>query len=163
MKIQEIKEKNWVGILEVQDSAYHEIGLEELDVLKSKQSASPDTCFVCVSDRDGVLGYLLAHPWTGSEPPKLFEPLPEDVVDSDTLFLHDMAVGPHYKGQGIGRSMMEVLVEVSVKKGVKRITLVAVQGASRFWSLLGFKEISEANLYPDYGKNAVLMEKVLVV
>ncbi|MCG7562379.1 MULTISPECIES: GNAT family N-acetyltransferase [Pseudoalteromonas] len=160
MKIKKIEEKNWVGILEIQDSAYHEVGLEELEVLKSKQFASPDTCFVCVSDRDDVLGYLLAHPWIGNEPPKLFEPLP-DLVNSDSLFLHDMAVGPHFKGQGIGRSMMELLIKVCVSKGVKRITLVAVQGAGRFWSLLGFEEISGANLYPGYGKNAVLMEKVL--
>lgn len=160
MKIQEIDENNWGDILEIQDEAYHEFGPEDLDVLKSKQSASPETCFVYISEQDDILGYLLAHPWHGSQPPKLFEPLP-DIWHSDSLFLHDMAVSSRSKGQGIGRSMMAELIKVSVQKGVKRITLVAVQGADSFWSLLGFKEISGANISPSYGENTVLMEKVL--
>lgn len=160
MKIQEIEENHWSDILIIQDEAYHEVGLEELDVLKSKQYASPETCFVCVSDEGGVLGYLLAHPWNGSEPPKLFEPLP-DFVNSNSLFLHDMAVSSRSKGQGIGRSMMTELMKISAVKGMERITLVAVQGADSFWSLLGFNEIPGVNLCPSYGENAILMEKVL--
>jgi len=161
MKIQEIEENNWSGILEIQDKAYQEIGPEELDVLKSKQSASPETCFVCVSDKDDILGYLLAHPWNGDEPPKLFESLPY-IGNSDSLYLHDMAVSSRSKGQGLGRSMMTELTKVALLKGVKRITLVAVQGSDSFWSLLDFKEISGANICPNYGKNAVLMEKILM-
>jgi len=161
MKIQEIEENNWGGILEIQDEAYHDVGPEQLDVLKSKQSASPETCFVCVSDQDDILGYLLAHPWSRSEPPKLFEPLP-DIGNSDSIFLHDMAVSSRSKGQGIGRSMMAELIKASVLKGVKRIALVAVQGADSFWSLLDFKEISGENMCPSYGENAILMEKVLM-
>ncbi|WP_440055246.1 GNAT family N-acetyltransferase [Pseudoalteromonas sp. T1lg65] len=160
MIIQEIEERNWSGILKIQDGAYHEVGPEELDVLKSKQSLSPDTCFVCVSEQDDVLGYLLAHPWNGSEPPKLFEPLP-DTVNSNSLFLHDMAVSPRSKGQGIGHSMMAELIKVSAFKGIERITLVAVQGADSFWSLLDFKEIPGENLCPSYGEDAILMEMVL--
>lgn len=161
MKTQEIEEKNWGEILEVQDDAYQAFGSEELDVLKSKHSASPETCFVSISDQGDVLGYLLAHPWNGYEPPKLFEPLP-DIGNSDSLFLHDMAVSSRSKGKGIGRAMMAELIKISVLKGFKRITLVAIQGADSYWSLLGFKEISGANICPSYGDNAVLMEKVLM-
>jgi predicted N-acetyltransferase YhbS len=158
MKIIEIAEDNWRGILEIQEAAYHEVDPEELDVLKSKQWVSPETCFVCVSDQGDILGYLLAHPWYGSEPPKLYEPV-LDIKRSDSLYLHDMAVSPHSKGQGIGRSMMAKLIEVAELKGVKRITLVAIQGADSFWSLLGFKVISTANIGASYGDNAVFMEK----
>ena len=162
MKIQKIGTKNnWGGILEIQDEAYHEVGPEELDVLKSKQSVSPDTCFVCVSDQGETLGYLLAHPWNGSEPPKLFEPL-SDTGNSDSLYLHDMAVSPHSKGQGIGRSMMVKLIEVAELKEVKRITLVAIQDADSFWTLLGFKVISGTNICSSYGENAVFMEKIIM-
>ena len=70
---------------------------------------------------------------------------------------------PRSKGQGIGRSMMTELMKISAVKGMERITLVAVQGADSFWSLLGFKEIPEVNLSPSYGENAILMEKVLAV
>ena len=161
MKIKEIEEDNWDGILEIQDEAYHEVGPEKLNVLKSKQSVSPETCFVCVSEQGDILGYLLAHPWNGSEPPKLFEPLP-DIGNSDSLYLHDMAVSLPSKGQGVGRSMMAKLIKVAELKGFKIITLVAIQGADSFWSLLGFKAISGANICSNYGENAVLMEKVLM-
>lgn len=161
MKIQEIEENNWGGILYIQDDAYQAFGSEELDVLKSKQSASPETCFVSISDQGDVLAYLLAHPWNESEPPKLFEPLP-DIGNSDSLFLHDMVVSSRSKGQGLGRAMMAELLKVAALKGFKRITLVAIQGADSYWSLLGFKEISGANICPSYGENAVSMEKVLM-
>ena len=98
MKIQEIEESHWSDILKIQDEAYHEIGPEELDVLKSKQSASPETCIVCVSDQDDVFGYLFGAPMERElSPPKLFEPLP-DFVNSNSLFLHDMAVSSSFKG-----------------------------------------------------------------
>ncbi|MBR9885133.1 MAG: GNAT family N-acetyltransferase [Oceanospirillales bacterium] len=160
MKIQEIDGENWYGILEIQGEAYQEIGLEDLEVLKSKLAASPNTCFVSLSDQGTVLGYLLAHPWNGSTPPKLFEPLP-DITASEYLYLHDMAVNYQSKGQGIGRAMFEELVGVALRTGIQKIRLVAVQGSGSFWSFLGFREIPGATVCSSYGENAVLMEKVL--
>ena len=162
MEITEIGKGNWDSILEIQDKVYHEVGPEELDVLKSKQSISPETCFVCVSEQGDTLGYLLAHPWNGAEPPKLHVPLLV-TENSDSLYLHDMAVSPQSKGQGIGRSMMAKLIEVAELKGVKRITLVAVQGADSYWSLLGFNVISGENMCSSYGSNAILMENIIMV
>lgn len=161
MKITEITECSWRGILEIQDAAYHEIASEELDVLKSKQFLSPETCFVCISEKDEILGYLLAHPWNGSEPPKLYEPL-LDSERSDSLYLHDMAVSSRSKGQGIGSSMMAKLIEVAKLKCIKRINLVAIQGADSFWSMHGFKVIKESSICSSYGDNAVLMEKIIM-
>ena len=76
MSIVEISEKSWQGILQVQEEAYTGIPSEEVDVLKSKWKASPETCFVFQSSRSEVLKYLLTHPWNSDEPPKLFEKLP---------------------------------------------------------------------------------------
>ena len=50
MIITQIDEIHWNGILEIQDNSYQEIGTEELSVLKSKKAASPDSCFVCLSN-----------------------------------------------------------------------------------------------------------------
>lgn len=160
MKVQAIKENNWGDILVIQEDAYHEFALEELEVLKSKQFVSPDTCFVCMSELGDVLGYLLSHPWRGFEPPKLSQSLLY-VEESESLFLHDMAVKPLAKGRGAGRSMLNELIKIAKKKGVKNITLVAVQGAKRFWSLFGFKEVSNHQVCSSYGENAVLMNKVI--
>ena len=161
MKIKPIEDNNWNDILAIQAKAYHEVDLEALDILKSKQSASPETCFVCVSEQGETLGYLLAHPWSESEPPKLFVPLLAN-ENSESLYLHDMAVSPHLKGQGIGRAMLAKLIKVAHSKGVKNITLVAIQGADSFWSSLGFKVRLGAKISSTYGEKAVFMERIIV-
>jgi len=160
MIIKEIDEIHWNGILEIQDKSYQEIGIEDLEVLKSKNSTSPDTCFVCLSNKGDVLGYLLAHPWSGITPPKLFEPLP-NIEQCDYLYLHDMAVSPQSKGKGIGRAIALKLFEVAQYKGIKSLSLVAVQGAQSFWSIIGFQEVTGVNVCSSYGEKAVLMEKIL--
>lgn len=160
MLIREIEETHWNSILEIQDKSYPEIGIEELDVLKSKNDASHHTCFVCLSNNGTVLGYLLAHPWSGISPPKLFVPLP-NIENCQYLYLHDMAISPQSKGQGIGQALALRLFEVAQKKGINRIRLVAIQGAETFWSLIGFQEINGVNVCSSYGPKALLMEKVL--
>jgi len=160
MIIKEIDEIHWNGILEIQDKSYQEIGIEDLEVLKSKNSTSPDTCFVCLSNKGDVLGYLLAHPWSGITPPKLFEPLP-NIEQCDYLYLHDMAVSPQSKGKGIGRAIALKLFEVAQYKGIKSVSLVAVQGAQSFWSIIGFQEVTGVNVCSSLWRKAVLMEKIL--
>jgi len=160
MIIKEIENIHWNRILEIQDQSYQEIGTEELEVLKGKKEASPDTCFVCLSDNGEVEGYLLAHPWGGISPPKLFEPLP-DVEGCEYLYLHDMAMSPQSKGKGLGRATAIKLFEVAQNKGINRVNLVAVQGSESFWTRMGFQEVTDVNVCSSYGENAVLMEKIL--
>ena len=160
MDIQKIKKTNWSNILKIQSEAYQEVGPENLDVLKSKWEASPETCFVCLSNQGKVLGYLLSHPWNEVELPKLFEPLP-NIQGGEHLYLHDMAISSESKGQGLGRAMMKKLFEVAQRKGIKTISLVAVQGAESFWEILDFRVVIGAEICSSYGENAVLMEKVL--
>ncbi|NTS78477.1 GNAT family N-acetyltransferase [Catenovulum sp. SM1970] len=160
MPISPIEAKHWNNILEIQHASYQEIGAEKLTVLKSKNEASPDTCFVSLSDTGLVNGYLLAHPWRGLSPPKLFKPLP-DIKTSEYLYLHDMAIKPEFKGKGIGRSLALKLFEVAKNKGVNCVNLVAVQGAETFWLRMGFKPVKDVNLCSSYGKDAVLMQKLI--
>ena len=160
MIIQEIEEKHWVSILEIQDLSYQEVGAEGIDVLKSKQKVSPDTCLVSLSNDGRVLCYILAHPWSGFTPPKLFQPLPEN-INCDYLYLHDMAVRAQSKGQGVGRMLASQLIDMAQIKEFKKVMLVAVQGAENFWSKMGFKVMPSVSVCESYGDNAVLMEKEL--
>lgn len=160
MIIKEIEEIHWNKILEIQEESYQEIGTEELEVLKSKSEASPDTCFVCLSNTEEVFGYLLAHPWSGISPPKLFESL-SNIENCEYLYLHDMAISPQSKGKGIGRAAAIKLFEVAQNKEINRVSLVAVQGSESFWSRIGFQEVTGVNVCSSYGEKAVLMEKIL--
>lgn len=112
MNIQTILDIHWNSILEIQAQAYQEIGLEGLDVLKSKWKASPESCIVCLSGQDKVLGYLLSYLWQGTSPPKLFEALP-NIKHSEYFYLHDLAINAHSKGQGVGRALLEALTGIA--------------------------------------------------
>ncbi|MBQ4834853.1 GNAT family N-acetyltransferase [Pseudoalteromonas luteoviolacea] len=162
MIFKKIEEIHWNRILEIQDESYQEVGTEELDVLKSKNAVAPDTCFVCVSKSGGVVGYLLAHPWNGVYPPKLFEPLP-NITHCEYLYLHDMAISPQSKGRGVGRAAALKLFEIAKNKGMNKVVLVAVQGSESFWSTIGFQEVKGVSVCSSYGEKALLMEKVLAV
>ncbi|TQF66194.1 GNAT family N-acetyltransferase [Pseudoalteromonas luteoviolacea] len=162
MIFKKIEEIHWNRILEIQDESYREVGTEDLEVLKSKNEASPDTCFVCLSNSDEVLGYLLAHPWGGISPPKLFEPL-RNIANHEYLYLHDMAISPLSKGKGIGRAAVSKLLQMAQNKGIKKVSLVAVQGSESFWSIIGFHKVTGIDICSSYGEKAVLMEKVLAI
>lgn len=161
MNIQTISDIHWNSILEIQAQAYQEIGLEALDVLKSKWKVSPESCIVSLSDQNKVLGYLLSHPWQGASPPKLFEVLP-NVKHGEYFYLHDLAVNTQSKGQGIGRALLETLTGIARHRGFRNIRLVAVQGSHSFWSHLGFKAVANTAICPQYGEDAVFMEKSLL-
>ncbi|KZN50816.1 hypothetical protein N476_15105 [Pseudoalteromonas luteoviolacea H33] len=62
MDFTRIVESHWNSILAIQASSYSDIGTEDLEVLKSKHEASPDTCFVFITKGGVILGYLLFHP-----------------------------------------------------------------------------------------------------
>ncbi|SEG08922.1 GNAT family N-acetyltransferase [Marinobacterium lutimaris] len=161
MKIEAIESAHWEGVLEIQSEAYQQVGLEDLAVLKSKSEASPETCFVCLSDEGQVQGYLLAHLWSGHQPPKLFTRLP--VIEAgDHLYLHDIAVSSRARGQGVGGELFEALERVSRERGITKLRLVAVQGAASYWARLGFNEVRTTRVCPSYGNDAVMMEKALV-
>lgn len=156
MSIAVISEKSWQGILQVQKEAYTDIPHEEVDVLKSKWKASPETCFVYQDSDNKVLGYLLAHPWNSDEPPKLFETLPENSA-GDTLYLHDLAVSSNARGIGVGRKLSNKLLEIAKLKKFRRVRLVAVQGSEDYWFNFGFREINNVSVSQSYGANAKLM------
>jgi len=157
MSIVVISENSWQGILQVQEEAYTDIPLEEVDVLKSKWKASPETCFVYQDSENKILGYLLAHPWNSDKPPKLFETLPDSSA-GDTLYLHDLAVSSNARGLGVGRKLSNKLLEVAKLKKFSRVLLVAVQGAADYWCNFGFREVHNVSVSQRYGANAKLMK-----
>ncbi len=157
MLIQEIQECHWDEILYIQEEAYQEVGSEELSVLKNKQEYSPSTCLVSVSKVNELQGYLLAHPWFGKEPPKLFNALPM-IAKPDCLYLHDMAVSSKFRGIGLGTKLVEHLFSIVKSQQVNNITLVAVQGSCGFWADNGFTAVTGIKVDSSYGTDAVLME-----
>jgi len=156
MAITKISKESWKGILKVQDEAYTHVPSEDLDILKSKWAASPETCLVFRSNSGDILGYLLSHPWNSDEPPKLFEKH-SFCSSGHILYLHDLAVGQASRGLGIGKQLANRLLQLSKLQKFNRILLVAIQDSESFWFSLGFRKVQGASVCSSYGFNAKLM------
>lgn len=159
MKVRAVLESDWDAIVRIQAEVYHDGVLEELEVLRSKSTVSPATCFVCELSDGDIAGYLLSHPWDSPTPPKLFEPL--TVANGEhQFFIHDMAVSTRAQGKGVGRLLINQVLASTKKLGMKKINLVAVQGAESYWQTLGFVALINDNIRSTYGNDAVLMQRL---
>lgn len=87
-------------------------------------------------------------------------------VRADTLYVHDMAVHPDFRCLGVAGALWRRVEETRVALQLKRMSLVAVFGASAFWTRHGFREVSRKALpagtvgvLEKYGDHAVFMER----
>lgn len=93
-----------------------------------------------VAEQDGVLlGYLLAH-GAPAEAPAPVGALLDRTFGGDVLFLHDLAVSPAARGQGVGGALLEHALARAAADGLHRAELVAVEGAHAYWRSMGFAE-----------------------
>jgi len=60
----------------------------------------------------------------------------------DCSYICDVAVHPNHQGKGIGKGIIENLIELS--KGHKKIILYSYPGKELFYKQLGFKRMSTA-------------------
>jgi len=133
------------NIMLIQNQAYLPELQEERSVFESRMKVAPDFCFV-VGLGGLMAGYVIAHPWPDRKTPglgRIIDSIPEG---ADVIHLHDLAVSPSFRGRGIARLLLERLKETA-QGGVEALTLVAVQGASTFWSHLGFEDDGPAEGY----------------
>ena len=160
MSIRAIDESVWPGALCVQEESYADVFPETVEVLKSKWRTSPDTCFVYTDKNGEVLGYLLSHPWPSDCVPKLHEEITLHDV-SNNLYLHDLAVSNNARGKGVSQKLVNSLLQAAHTLGYKTISLVAVQGAGKFWSKYGFARAADIPLPDSYGRDAQFMRMQL--
>jgi GNAT superfamily N-acetyltransferase len=84
----------------------------------------------------------------------------------DTFYVHDVAVHPDFRGLGVAGALWRQMEQARVSLQLKRMSLVAVFGASAYWSRFGFREVAREALpadtvrvLDDYGDHAVFMER----
>ncbi|AWV88582.1 GNAT family N-acetyltransferase [Bradymonas sediminis] len=137
----------------IQRLAYGPELIESIDALNSRLQLAPDFAFAAREQPD-CLGYLFAHPWPADQSPGLNHIIKTLPPNADAIHLHDMAVDPNYGGRGIGRSLLNTLLDAADAAGYAQVTLVAVQGADTFWTKMGFEALRPAEGYDD---SAILM------
>jgi predicted N-acetyltransferase YhbS len=133
-----IAEADWPEIDRVQRLSFPDTAIESIEALRSIAVLAPDLCFVAVRE-EAVVGYALAHPWTTDDMPRLNEPLTASPPDSDTLFIHDTAVQPSSRGDGLASRLVADLLSAAAGIGLRRASLLSVQGTVEFWARFGFE------------------------
>ncbi|WP_052365064.1 GNAT family N-acetyltransferase [Halotalea alkalilenta] len=135
-----MRETDLPAVLRLQAACYHELEPESQATLESKRAASTRSCWV--AERDGqALAYLFTLPWRFDAPPALdarCEGLP---LAPDTLYVHDLAIAPEARGQGIGERLVEAALAFGRAEGLERSSLIAVQGAQRYWCRHGYRPL----------------------
>jgi len=100
-------------------------------------------------------GYAIAHPCRTGAPPVLDTLLRALPKDADALHVHDVALLPELRGQGLGAAAVAQFMRVAADCGLSRVGLVAVHGTAPYWARFGFREAAAA--VSSYGTDAAYM------
>ena len=94
------------------------------------------------------MGYIFSHPWLQEKIVELDEKitLPEH---PDCYYIHDLAIAPECRGQGVGTRLYNSVIEVAKKMELKKIKLVSVLDSHIFWKKLGLKIIDKVRYTPE--------------
>ena len=137
---------------------------ERAEVLAEKFRLYPRGCFV-LTPGQGICGYCFSHPWTRGTVPALdgfLEALP---VAPTTYYVHDLTIDETVRGQGQGRAVVSLLLEVARSAGLNHLSLVAVNRRGPFWQAAGFARSADEALQvaarAKYDAGAVHMERLL--
>jgi len=102
--------------------------------------------FLVVKNDEKILGYIIGHPEDGS------------------ALLISMAIDPNFRRKGIGRKLLNTLLDHFQKKKIKEIILhvrTKNKPAINFYEKMGFKTIEIVKNHYQNGEDAYLMEKTL--
>lgn len=110
-------------------------------------------------EQDGAIaGFIISHPWHRDQTPGLNERLGAIPADSDTYYLHDIALLPSTRGHGAGKAAADHVIAHARARGFVDVTLVAVNGADSFWARQGFVIAGDSESSP-YGPGTCLMRR----
>lgn len=166
-----IIDADWPAIMRIQSEVYHEFPPETEIVMRSKASHSPATSIVAIdvvkggatdtvtSGTESVVAYCLAHPYPRNRVAVLGTVCSESTIDTDNLYLHDLAVQRSSAGCGIAQRLLSHVMTVAKSRGCRTMSLVAVQDAAGFWMKMGFAPSNEVCIDESYAATATFMTR----
>lgn len=110
---------------------------ERPEVLAERLGLFPAGAWIAVAGTVAV-GYALIHPGLIGRPPALDTLLGSLPVRPDCLYLHDVALLPRARGQGLAARLLADVKVLGAAKGLNRLALVAVNGSAPVWRRFGF-------------------------
>lgn len=120
---------------------------ESEEVYAERLRLWPAGCFIW-EQGDGVAGLLVAHPWHRAAAPALGVLLGAIPEDADSFYLHDIALLPATRGHGAGSAATRLVLDLARQAGHCEVSLIAVNGAERFWMAQGFAIVGDGGYGP---------------
>ncbi|WP_311269658.1 GNAT family N-acetyltransferase [Sphingobium sp. WCS2017Hpa-17] len=137
--------------------AVHGDYTEQPAVYVERLQLYPAGCWLL--ERDGkATGYLISHPWAGTQPPALNLLIQALPGFADHYYLHDLALLPDARGSGAAQAAIRIVRDEARRGGFARIALTAVNGADAFWVRNGFTAVAGGGTY---GGDSLGMEQQL--
>lgn len=129
---------------------------EEEAVYAERLTLYPEGCFTL--ERGGaIVGYIVTHPWHRGLSPALNAYLREIPTENADYYLHDIALLPEARKQGLGEAALKRTIEHARERGFDAVTLVAVNGAERYWGSQGFVIGADGDEGTTYGPGTYRM------
>ena len=110
---------------------------EDEAVFRDRFKIYPAGCFVLANGND-IVGYGISHPWQLDSVPALNSVLGNLPKDTNTYYIHDIALLPPVRSGGQASRVVELMGAQAERDGFATMALVAVNGSQGFWEKKGF-------------------------
>ena len=140
-------------------AAVHGDFAETLATYEERLALYPAGC-IALEENSAPVGFLISHPWHAGQSPALNQQLGAIPHENADHYLHDIALLPQTRGSGAGKAALAFVIAHARARGFERVTLVAVNGADRFWSAQGFEHADTTEAGP-YGPGTFVMHLAL--
>lgn len=160
-----MQKSDLAAVVRLQDHCYADEFFESAEVVAKRLMLYPQSCWVaCYQDK--IWGYLFSCPSKLSQ----VNPLGAEFGQyehANCLYLHDMAVSPDARGQGVASALLRSAIDYATSLDLPHLALVAVQNSAAFWQQLGFTSqpaltSTAQHALASYGDNAVYLARTLV-
>jgi N-acetylglutamate synthase-like GNAT family acetyltransferase len=129
-------------------SAYLRIGTDAYPPEFHESSAAflaklrvfPSGCKIVEVAGESV-AFLISHPWTYENPPKLNSEAFTLPSLPNVFFIHSVTVMRAHQKHGIGSALVRTAIALGQSHGFSRLTLISVQDSASFWEKFGFKRV----------------------
>jgi GNAT superfamily N-acetyltransferase len=139
--VRTMRQEDLAAVLDIQSCCHDETKLESNDSFLAKLEASPATCFIALIGETPV-GYLVAVPAEGGNPPPLNSPTYSMPPTANALYLHDLAVHSAAQGAGVAVALIEAYFGAVRRSNLPFACLTAVNDSGAFWARYGFRPAS---------------------
>lgn len=124
------------AVMRIQARCYDSFMQESEAAIRARLEASPDLSWVAVAN--GRMGaYLVAYRSRLGKLGALGAAF-DIAAEPDSLYLHDLAVDPACKGQGLGPALVRMALKKAGEEALSYSSLVSVQASKHFWERHGY-------------------------